>query len=185
PGQGRMDLNLGTAEQSEIEHWLSELGSDAGRSWVGFGPGSKMPAKRWPIDRFAEVGANLIERFNIWPVVFGGAEDNAEGARLLKSWGCGYNAAGRLSVRASAAGLKRCLFYVGNDTGTMHLLAAVGTKCVAIFSARDWPGRWHPYGPGHRVLRSSIECEGCGLVECIERRNECLQRITVSQVLQA
>jgi hypothetical protein len=67
----------------------------------------------------------------------------------------------------------------------MHLAASVGTRCVAVFSARDWPGRWHPYGPGHRVLRAAIDCEGCGLVECLDRKNECLHRITVSEVVAA
>ena len=65
----------------------------------------------------------------------------------------------------------------------MHLAAAAGISCVAIFSAREWPGMWFPYGAGHRVFRSNIECECCQLVECIERQNECLNRITVEQVL--
>ena len=60
-----------------------------------------MPAKRWPLDRFIEVGQTLIERFDIWPIVFGGAEDSADGQRLLEAWGRGYNAAGQLSLRAT------------------------------------------------------------------------------------
>jgi len=153
--------------------------------FVAFGPGSKMPAKRWPIERFAEVGQSLIDRFDIWPIVFGGAEDADDAEFLLRVWGRGYNAAGQLSVRASAFALKQCLLYVGNDTGAMHLAASVGVPCVAIFSAREWRGMWHPYGPGHHVLRAAIDCEGCGLVECLERKNECLARITTAQVLEA
>jgi asparagine synthase (glutamine-hydrolysing) len=152
------------------------------RPWIGFGPGSKMPAKQWPLDRFMEVGQRLIEKFDVWPVVFGGVEDADPAARLIKAWGRGHNAAGRLSVRAAALALKRCLLYIGNDTGTMHLAAAVNTRCVAIFSAREWPGRWYPYGPGHRVFRSQIPCEGCGLVECVERKNECLRLISAATV---
>jgi ADP-heptose:LPS heptosyltransferase len=153
------------------------------KPWIGFGPGSKMPSKRWPLERFVEVGRGLIERFDIWPVVFGGVEDSDDANHLLAAWGRGYSAAGKLSVRAAAVALKRCELYVGNDTGTMHLAASVDTKCVAIFSSRDWPGRWYPYGEGHRVFRTQIECEGCGLVECVERRNECLDRITAAEVL--
>jgi ADP-heptose:LPS heptosyltransferase len=144
-----------------------------------------MPAKRWPIDRFAEVGQKLIEQFDIWPIVFGGVEDADDAEFLLRAWGRGHNAAGQLSLRGSAAGLKHCRLYVGNDTGTMHLAASVGTPCIAIFSARDFPGRWYPYGDGHQVLRASIDCEGCGLVECLDRKNECLNRITVPAVLAA
>ncbi|HAK05935.1 MAG TPA: hypothetical protein DCO65_01465, partial [Spartobacteria bacterium] len=47
------------------------------------------------------------------------------------------------------------------------------------------PGRWYPRGEGHRVFRSQIECEGCGLVECIERQMECIKRISANEVLDA
>src|SRR5262249_21962501 len=151
---------LGPDEENEVTSWMQGLSSDGGKPWIAFGPGSKMPAKRWPLDRFAAVGKRLIHEFDVWPVVFGGAEDQPDAERLLAEWGRGYNAAGGLSVRGAALALKRCLLYVGNDTGTMHLAAAVGTPCVAVFSARDWPGRWYPYGSGHRVFRSRIECEG-------------------------
>jgi ADP-heptose:LPS heptosyltransferase len=181
--QGCTALGLGATEEQAVRDWLGGLPPDGGRPWVAFGPGSKMPAKRWPAYRYAEVGNELIRRHDLWPVIFGGVEDAEGGDQLLAQWGRGYNAAGRLSLRGAAQALHRCLFYVGNDTGTMHLAAAAGIPCVAVFSARDWPGRWYPYGPGHHVLRACVECEGCGLIECVERRMECLTRITIGQVL--
>jgi ADP-heptose:LPS heptosyltransferase len=105
----------------EVACWLDQLPSDDGRPWIGVGPGSKMPAKRWPEDRFREVVRELIEEFEIWPVVFGGAGDAPLGRRLISGWGRGFNAAGALSLRGSAAALQRCLFLLTNDTGTMHL----------------------------------------------------------------
>jgi ADP-heptose:LPS heptosyltransferase len=182
-GQARADLGLGLAEETEVAGWLGRLPSDNGRPWIGVGPGSKMPAKRWPEERFREVVAELIKEFGVWPVVFGGSENAGLGNRLLSAWGCGYNAAGKLSLRGSAAALKHCAFLLTNDTGTMHLGATVGTRCVALFSAREWPGMWFPYGANHRIFRSDIACEGCGLVECIEKKNECLNRISTEQVL--
>jgi heptosyltransferase III len=180
---GCYELNFGRAEQEEIASWLGKQTSDGGRPWIGIGPGTKMPAKRWDADRFAQVVSILIDRHGVRPVVFGGAEDWHEGEELLRQWGCGYNAAGQLGLRASAVALKRCELYLGNDTGTMHLAAAVGVKCAAIFSSRDYPGRWYPAGQGHRVFRTQIECERCLLTECVEKRNECLKRITVDEVL--
>ncbi|HEY3853769.1 MAG TPA: glycosyltransferase family 9 protein [Verrucomicrobiae bacterium] len=177
------DLNLGQTEASEISKWMQELPSDDDRPWIGIGPGTKMPAKRWKTDRFAQAGSALIARHGVWPVVFGGAEDRAAGETLLRQWGCGYNAAGQLGLRASAAALKKCDLYLGNDTGTMHLAAAVGVKCAAIFSSRDYPGRWYPAGRGHKIFRTQIECEGCRLTECLERKNECIERITVEDVV--
>jgi heptosyltransferase-3 len=182
-GEGSLDLVLGEAEAAAVARWRTTLGADGGRPWIGVGPGSKMPAKRWPLERFAEAAATLIARHDVWPVVFGGPEDREHGEILLACWGRGYNAAGALSVRASSMALKQCALYLGNDTGTMHLAAAAGTPCVALFSARDWPGAWHPYGVAKRVFRTALDCEGCYLVECAERRNECLTRITVEEVV--
>jgi ADP-heptose:LPS heptosyltransferase len=131
------------------------------------------------------VGARLAAERDVWPVIFGGPEDRPAGDTLLSKWGRGYNAAGALALRSSAAALKRCRLYLGNDTGTMHLAAAVGVPCAAIFSARDLPGRWYPSGRGHHVFRSQVDCEGCGLTACVERYNECLERISAAEVLAA
>jgi ADP-heptose:LPS heptosyltransferase len=182
-GTGVLDLVLGEAEAAEVAQWLTTIGSDGARRWIGIGPGSKMPAKRWPLDRFEAVVATLIARHDVWPVVFGGPEEQTAGHDLLARWGRGYNAAGTLSVRASCMALTRCALYLGNDTGTMHLAAAADVPCIALFSARDWPGAWYPYGVAQRVFRTALECEGCYLVECVDRRNECLTRITVDDVV--
>ena len=183
--RGRMDLRLGAAEQSEVGKWLASLEPDGGRDWVAVGPGSKMPSKRWPLDRFEEVIRRLVGELDIWPVVFGGDEDRVMGEGLLKALGRGYNAAGALGLRQALAALRRCSLFLGNDTGTMHMAASVGVPCVAVFSSRDHPGLWYPPGEGHRVFRSPIECEGCGLVDCRRRGNECLKRISAAEVAAA
>ncbi|MFN2542642.1 MAG: asparagine synthase (glutamine-hydrolyzing) [Chthoniobacterales bacterium] len=183
--KSQMDLGLRPEDDGPLLSWLAGLPSDQGRIWLAVGPGSKMPAKRWPLKRFREVVDLLIQQFNVWPVVFGGKEDRVIGEWLLQQWGRGYNAAGALGLRPSAAALKRCALFLGNDTGTMHMAAAVGVPCVAIFSSRERPGLWFPFGEGHRVFRSEIECEACGLVECIERGNECLKRVSIEEVLNA
>jgi heptosyltransferase-3 len=182
-GRGSLDLRLGNVEAAEVAGWVSALSFDGGRRWLGVGPGSKMQSNRWPLERYAAAVEALIARYDVWPVVFGGPEDRPGGDRLLTGWGRGYNAAGALSVRGSAKAIKNCILYLGNDTGTMHLAASVGTPCAALFSARDWPGAWYPYGVPRKIFRSEIECEGCYLVECLDRRNACLTRISVAQVV--
>ncbi len=179
-------LNLGTREQNSVTEWLSrQTQTDDGRIWLAIGPGSKMPAKRWPLERFEAVVTELINEFDVWPVVFGGPEDFSTAEKLIKSWSRGYNAAGALGVRSAALALKRCVLYLGNDTGTMHMAAAVGVPCVAIFSARERPGMWYPHGNNNRVFRSRIDCEGCGLSVCVERKNECLRMIGAANVVQS
>jgi asparagine synthase (glutamine-hydrolysing) len=189
-GHGHVKPDFGLAltdkERSEAELWLrAHHRSPPDQPLVAVCAGSKWPSKRWPEDRFMELGKRLVQEFSLTPVIVGGAEDRALGNRLIAAWGKGLNAAGELSVRGSAALIERCGMYVGNDTGVMHLAAAVGVPCVAIFAAQDWPGRWHPYGTCHVVLRRHPPCEGCKLVQCVEHSMRCLMEISVDTVLDA
>ncbi len=186
PGKGRMDLDLTKEEQDHAETWWRLQGrqEEDSQRWFAVCSGTKWSSKQWPAERYAEVGRLLIEKHGLLPVVFGGKEDRELGMHLISNWGGGLCAAGELSVRESAALLRQARFYLGNDTGVMHLAAAVGTPCVAIFSALDWPGRWHPYGEGHRVLRHEVACSGCMSSICAHA-HECLLGVSVGSVLAA
>ncbi|HLK11190.1 MAG TPA: glycosyltransferase family 9 protein [Candidatus Binatia bacterium] len=182
----RFDLALTSADCAASRKWIdAQEPDDGGRQWLAIGPGSKMPAKRWPLDRFAQVAERLIDEFDVWPVTFGGAEDREDCNALLRSVGRGYNAAGAMAPRVAAATLRRCALYVGNDTGTMHLAASEGVPCVAVFSARDFPGKWEPVGAAHRILRRRPICEGCMLERCQVEQMRCLNDIDVEAVIEA
>lgn len=166
---------------------LHQAGVPLGSTLVALGIGSKMPAKRWPLERFQEVGTALLAadpRLHL--LVLGGSEDAAAGERLCAVWGPrSANLAGSTDVIESAAVLQRCALYVGNDTGTMHLAAAMGVSTVGIFTSRDKPGRWEPIGDRNIVLRKELSCSGCMLEVCEKRDMECLRLITVAEVLDA
>lgn len=184
-GHGDLHLALTPREQEHADAWLAGNGLLDGRTLVGIGPGTKWASKCWAEENFAALGRALLQHHEIHPVVFGGPEDVPLGKRLVEAWGRGSVAAGALSVRVAAAALKRCVLYIGNDTGTMHLAAAVGTRCVGIFSAIDWPGRWYPYGAGHTVMRHAVPCEGCWSPDCTTGTFECIRAIDVEPVLRA
>lgn len=184
-GKGNSDLDIGELEETAVKGWLAKLPNDGGRRWVGFGPGSKMPVKIWPIERYRDIGKRLINAFDVWPVIFGGQEDRQAGMELVARWGRGYVAAGALNVRQSIAALEKCGLFVGNDTGTMHMAVAANVRCVGVFTSRDYPGHWYPYGDGHVVLRTPIECGGCMLETCVEKRMKCIISIGVEQVYNA
>jgi len=157
----------------------------AGRLLVAFGPGSKMPAKKWFLDRYLEVARRIVEaspRAAI--VVFGGSEDRAEGDQLVRAIGAdrALNLAGATNIIESAAALARCAFYVGNDTGTMHLAAVMGLRCVAVFTSRENRGAWEPWGNAHTILRRELACSGCMLERCEVERMRCLELISVNDV---
>ncbi|HOD42048.1 MAG TPA: HEAT repeat domain-containing protein, partial [Candidatus Wallbacteria bacterium] len=134
-----------------IDIWVSsQTNNDANNGyWIAVGPGTKKPVNQWPIDRYVAVLNKLIQNYDVWPVVFGGPEDQQTGMHIISSLFRGYNTAGIFSIPQSIAAMQKCLFYLGNDTGTMHMAVAAGIPCVAIFSAHNYPGAWEPYGDGH------------------------------------
>ncbi|MFL6212867.1 MAG: glycosyltransferase family 9 protein [Blastocatellia bacterium] len=187
PGAAEFNLPLSDKERSRIDSLWNEKNIADDALLIGIGPGSKMPAKRWPLDRFIEVGKWVSSNFcNARLLILGGPEDRALGDAFRQALGDRVvNLAGDLSILESTEALRRCRVYVGNDTGTMHLAAAAGTPCVAIFSARDHPGRWDPYVPDHIVLRTEPPCAGCLLEVCSEQGMRCLNDITVPAVSEA
>jgi heptosyltransferase III len=183
--QGKMNLGLTQSEIEKAKAWIvQKLAKENCRNLIALGPGSKMPSRIWPEDRYAELVCSLIEEFEIFPIIFGGPEDRPTGDRLLSRWGRGANSAGgELSIREEAALISQCKLYVGNNSGNMHLAAAVKTPCVAIFSASEFPGKWNPYGGNHIVLRKRVPCEGCKLQIC-DKNMECLALITTESAVQ-
>lgn len=180
----KTDLLLSSTEKKRAADFLAESDVLDPQKLIAIAPGSKWESKIWFEERYAEVVDALIKDFDICPVILGGPEDRERGERLLEHWGRGVNAAGKLKVRESAALLEHCSLYLGNDTGTMHLAAAVGVRCLAIFAAIDYPGRWTPFGSGHKVFRCSVECEGCHTPDCFND-NKCLRLVTVDEIIGA
>lgn len=185
-GKGCMDLRITEAERQRVKDWWRQKISSrlVPKGWIAVCVGGKTSTQLWPLEKYAEVVRLLIEKHGLFPVIIGGKEDRETGGKLLSQWGTGLCAAGELSVRESAALLEGARFYLGNDTGVMHLAAAVGRPCVAVFSARNWPGIWEPYGKGHKVLRFDVPCSGCRLAVC-DQDLQCLRGIQVEQVYQA
>jgi len=182
------DLGLTHEEREASREWMDSKGvAELSTPRIAVGPGSKWESKIWNEDRYGAVVDKLIETHDVMPVIFGGPEDKEAGDRLISRWGRGANAAGELNVRGAAAALETCVLYLGNDTGTMHLAAAVETTCVAMFSAVDWAGRFEPFGDQHILFRRSVECEGCHSPVCLnlEHRNKCLDLIAADGVLDA
>lgn len=177
-------LRAPATAQVDARAWLANNRRSPEKILVGFCPGSKMSAKIWPVERVAEIGRRLIAdgRFEI--VVVGGPADANLAETLLRDWGSGLNAAGRFSVMGSAAVLHQCRFVFAIDSGPMHMAAAGGIPCVALFSAVDYPGRYHPLGRNHVLLRHSVPCAGCRLQVCPVEGHPCMTGITIEEVWQ-
>jgi len=179
-------LSIPPAEQQRAPELLAREGVGGNVRILAVGPGSKMPAKRWARDQFHDLGRQLLAAYpELHLLIAGGREGTAIGDDLCAAWGKrSHNAAGRLSILGSAAVLRECLGYVGNDTGVMDLASMVGIPCVALFSARDYPGQWEPYGTGRLILRHETDCAGCMLTIC-PYDNKCLSLVSTAEAVQA
>lgn len=149
--------------------------------------GTKADVNNWEDDNWRELIPRLATILPGWALVMIGAPVERERSQaLLQLWqGPTLNLCGEVRVRISAAVLSHAKIYLGHDSGPMHLAAAAGTPCVAIFSSRCPPGEWFPFGKKHRILYHRIECQGCELEVCVERNKECIRSITVGEVANA
>ena len=157
---------------------------------IAIAPGTAWKTKQWPPERYADLCRVLVrEAHGI--VLIGGAEDDALCRRILGHAGSGssVNTAGRLTLRQSAALLKRCRLLVCNDSAPMHLAEAVGTPVVAIFGATVPAFGFGPAGPCDVVLETmGLPCRPCSIhggPECPIGTFDCMVRIEPPAVLEA
>jgi ADP-heptose:LPS heptosyltransferase len=180
------DLNLTDAEQQEASALLSPL---LPGPIIAISVGTKRQTNEWGLERWSSLVALLGKSFTEHQlIVIGSADEHAQAEQLLDAWRLNstrlaVNLCGLLSPRSSAAALSAAQVLVCQDSGPMHLAAAVKTPCVAIFSSRNLPGVWFPYGEQHRVIYKDVDCKNCGLDLCIEREKKCINSISVEDVI--
>jgi heptosyltransferase-2 len=156
----------------------------------GLNPGAEYgPAKRWPVEKFIAAAKEIQQRTHCTWLLFGGKNDAAASAQIQSAIGnrqSAINLAGRTSLRELMSLLKLCRVLLTNDTGPMHVAAALGTPVVVPFGSTSpeltGPGR--PGDPRHRLLKSDAPCSPCFLRECpIDFR--CLNGISAERVVEA
>jgi len=178
-------LNLTLKERQKAENELA--GWKARALFFAASIGTKADSKDWGLENWKA----FFDRWSqahpaIGLALVGSTDEYGVSGQLAESWkGPRLNLCGRLSPRETAAVLEKAMLFVGHDSGPMHLAASVGTPCVAIFSARNLPGEWYPFGSQHRVLYHQTPCYGCKLVVCGRFDKMCIRSITVEEVFGA
>ncbi len=110
------------------------------------GASAGRPQKRWPAMQFGEL-ARRIARGGTTPVLIGGEAETAIAAEIVKATPQSINLVGRTDLIAVAALAHRAAYAVGNDTGPMHLAAAVGCRCIVLFGGASDPALTAPRAP--------------------------------------
>lgn len=170
------------------DHLLTSAGVAPGTDLVGVAPGAAYgQAKQWQPERMAEVAARLVDQSGVTCLLVGASHDRAAG-RAVESWlranapaaaGRVVNLIGRTSLPNLVGVISRMSALVTNDSGAMHLAAAVGRPVVAVFGPTNERAT-HPIGD-HHVLTAPVFCRPCMLRDCpIDHR--CMKRISVDDV---
>ena len=119
---------------------------------------------RWSEENFAATGEALHRTFGARILLIGGPAEVAISERMMsmlaKLGVPALSAVGRSNLHQSEALMRACALLVCNDSGPMHLSAAVGTPTLAVFGP-DNPLRWGPYGAPHRSVRLDLPCSPC------------------------
>jgi heptosyltransferase II len=155
---------------------------------IGLFPGGNAPARRWAPASFATLAALLAGR-GARLVVFGGPAERALTAHVAGH--AATDLGGRTDLPLLAAGLAACDLVVSNDSGPLHMAAAVGTPTISFWGAGD-PRITGPLGPAQRLVRhAELPCVPCAKNVCPRKgrgttlpdaHNECLALITVDEV---
>jgi len=180
----RIDVHAETVQRASA--LLEKFGVMTGARLVGFAPGAAYGhAKRWPPSRVAVVAARLAQERGAVPVLLGALGDREAGREIESALPSGIrivNLIGRTDLRQLAGVLSRCAAFVSNDSGAMHLAAAVGIPVTAIFGPTD-ERVTAPIGH-HDIIVHEVFCRPCMLRDCpIDHR--CMKRITTDEVFNA
>ncbi|TWJ19284.1 lipopolysaccharide heptosyltransferase II [Geobacter argillaceus] len=152
---------------------------------VGINPGATYgSAKRWYPERFAAVADDLAGRWGAKIVITGGPDETGIAADIAATMTspC-LNLAGRTKVRELMAVIKRCTFFVTNDSGPMHIAAAFGVPLVAIFGSTDHTTTY-PLAEHALVVCQQVDCAPCMKREC-PTDHRCMTAVTPAMVVEA
>ena len=188
--QANWSMHLTSAEHERAAELTRERKEWTERP-IAVSVGTKVQAKDWGRENWRALLTRLAKEAPGRPLfLLGAPEESDASAFAAAGWvahggGAVVNLCGRLSPRESAAAIAQAELFLGHDSGPMHLAAAVGTPCVAVFAARNIPRQWFPFGSKHAVVYHRVDCWGCQLETCVEQRKRCIAGITIDEVLAA
>ncbi|MDR2186672.1 MAG: lipopolysaccharide heptosyltransferase II [Azonexus sp.] len=170
---------------ADSERTLRQLGMDKPPRLVAFCPGAEYgPAKRWPAAHFAALARALAEQGRtVW--LFGSAKDHAIGEEISQlAPGCCRNLCGLTSLDQAVDLLALAEIVVCNDSGLMHVAAALGRPLAALYGSSS-PGFTPPLSDQADILSLRLDCSPCFERQCPRGHLDCLNKLSPPEVLAA
>jgi len=165
---------------------------DRRRLLVAIGIGGRAASRRWPLDQYADVITRLNRNHAVQPVIACGREEEADASELAGMLPVQPYILSGVPLRAVCAVLERCDLFVGNDSGTAHLAAAMDCPTIVVSKHprggdpdhANSPVRFAPRGSRYRVVQPESGADGCR-VACRATEPHCIKLVTVEMVLAA
>jgi len=180
----RLSFRVTEADRERVEELMDRSVPDRSRGWIVVHPGASAPSRRYPAERFSQA-ADLIVRELGHHVVFTGNDgerDLIEGIRAGMAHES-VSLAGLLSVGELAALLEMSPVMVSNNTGPVHVAAAVGTPVVDLYALTN--PQHTPWAVENRVLFHDVPCKYCYKSVCPEGHHGCLRLVSPESVVDA
>ncbi len=189
PGPDELFLDLSDQDRHWARGFVAALpdGPSGGkRPLIGLNPGAAYgPAKRWPAEKFARLAGLVAREVDGQLLVFGTAADRETATAIVAAAPEQVvDLTGRTSLGQAMALIEQCRVFVTNDSGLMHVAAALATPTAAIFGSTN-PVTTGPYSDTGLVIRREIPCSPCLKTHCRKDDFRCMTGISSHQVLAA
>ena len=182
-------LEIAECAVAEFRARLQKISGNETGLWLGLNPGAEYgPAKRWPAERFIAAAIALHQKTKCGWIIFGANDPvtHQVAGELEKKLGQSFvvNFSGKTTLPELCAGLKFCKLVLTNDTGPMHIAAALGTPVVVPFGSTSAELTGPAFSKNNVLITASAPCAPCFLRECpIDFR--CMKSIDTQQVVSA
>jgi lipopolysaccharide heptosyltransferase II len=171
--------------RSKVAATLAHSWPIASARWILLQPGARWLNKRWPVESFAALARQCLTLGSGFRVAVLGAEEDGPLAKAIATTERCLDLTGKLSLPEMVEWMRFSELVITNDTGPMHVAAALGKPAVALFGPTD-PRRTGPYGQLDHVVRLNLSCVPCLSSRCrYAKPFECLRALPVNVVFEA
>ena len=176
------ELFLADEEVQWASSFLLNKGIDTSKLTIAIHPGGHYETQKWPSERVGLVAKKIVEELKANVIILAGPDEKAILDRIKQICGSDVFIISNISIRQVMAVLARCDLFLGNNSGPLHIAAALGLPTVSTMGPTVTP-LWLPYGENHIVLRKELDCSPCTKGVCED--HSCMNLITISDVFEA
>jgi lipopolysaccharide heptosyltransferase II len=180
----RLSLRFSEKAQRRVRELLQRQGMNDSQPWVVIHPGASAPSRRYPAEGFIEAARRLRFEMGCQVIFTGSAEEEAFVAEIRRQMrAASFSVVGLLDLEELAALLAQAALLIANNTGPVHVAAAVGTPIVDLYALTN--PQHTPWQVPSRVLNHDVPCKYCYKSVCPEGHQNCLRLVTPDEIVSA